>query len=360
VRAGSPFRVAGALVVIGATAVAGCSIWVVLDDPYKKDAAFRGDDGPASDAAESDGSTDDGSAADAGGAGDVGVGTRTLDATFVPSGIGVYADNVYVVDDGAQVHVASGGSTRFTSFWAGDAGGTFLIQRNGIAASGAGVFWTVSSGVRYCGIDGGACGLLPAPNARAIAASDSVVTWIDDTGVRSCAPPLDACSPTTASASKSAVRLAAGPNGVVAWTDGGTIVHIAAGDASAPVDLSPYEANVIATDTASGRLYWEGLLGVGALQFDGGGQSVSRLTSATKPTALFVDHGVVYWGLAAVVQHCRYDDDAGCAPSDLPSTGLRGPLTIHAMVADSRKVLAVVSSDMSLFLPIIAVWPTPP
>jgi hypothetical protein len=330
--------VARLVVAAGVAASAACSIWAALDDPYKADPA----------------SSDTG--------GDAGPANRAVDAGFVPGAIGAYGDTVYVVDDQAQVHVAYDATTTFTSFWAGDAGGVFLIQRNGVAANAAGVFWTVSTGVRYCGIDAGGCGVLPAANARAIAASDGVVTWIDDTGVRICTLPLDACNPATLAASRSAARLAAGPNGTVAWTDGGTTIHLASNLGSASVDFSPYEIDVIATDTTSGDLYWEGPSGIGFLQVPDGGDTVSQLFSNTKPTALFADRGVAYWSLATtgLVQHCRFDPDAGCSPHNLALPGLRGPLTTHGIVANSRKVLAIVSQGNSLFPPALVEWPLPP
>jgi hypothetical protein len=332
-----------------AAALAACSIWAAIDDPYKNDSASS--DGASYAAV--DGSRD-------GGAGDAV--SRTFDAGFPPNAIGVYGDTVYAVDKEAQVHVAYDASTPFTNFWNGDAGGVSLIQRNEVAANAAGVFWTVSSGVHYCGVDGGGCGFLSSTNASAIAASDSVVAWIDDTGVRVCAMPIDRCNPATLGASRGAARLAAGPNAAVAWTDGGTMIHLVNGSDSGAVDLFPYEVDLIATDATSGALYWEGPTGVGFLQFDGGGRTIADLYSNTKPTALFADRGVVYWSLAAtgVVQHCRLDPDAGCSPRDLASDGLRTPQMIHGILATSRQVLAIVSSGNSLFPPSLVEWPVPP
>jgi hypothetical protein len=334
---------------LGVTALTACTIWAAIDNPYKTDRAS------------SDGATEllvDGSAD----AGEEASANRAIDVGFVPNAIGSYGATIYAVDDMAQVHVAYDASTTFTNFWAGDAGGVFLIQRNGVAANAVGVFWTVSSGVHYCGVDAGNCGLLPSTNARAIAASDSVVAWIDDTGVRVCTIPIDACTPATLGASRSAARLAAGPNAAVAWIDGGTAIHFASGLASDTIDLFPYEVDVIATDATSGALYWEGPTAVGFLQFDGGNNAVSDLYSNTKPTALFADRGMVYWSLATtgVVQHCRLDLDAGCSPRDLAATGLRTPQTTHDILATSRKVLALVSSGTSLFSPTLVEWPTPP
>lgn len=127
------------------------------------------------------------------------------------------------------------------------------------------------------------------------------------------------------------------------------------------LNTAPYEVTVVATDTSTGLLYWEGQLGIGVLDFDGGSATTFGLQSSTKPTALFVNHGVAYWSLEgpSVVQHCRFDVDAGCLPSDL-SSGLRTPTTVHAIVVDSRKVLALFSSDMSLFVPVLVDWPVPP
>jgi hypothetical protein len=333
----------------GVAGLAACSIWAAIDDPYKNDDIS------------SDGASE--SAVDVpADAGSQVAPIRAFDAGFVPNAIGAYGDTAYAVDDQAQVHVAYDASAGFTSFWAGDAGGVILIQRNGVAANAAGVFWTVSTGVHYCGVDAGNCGFVPSTNAGPIAASDSAVAWIDDTGVRICTMPFDACNPLTVGASKSAVRVAVGPNGTVAWTSGATTIHFANGVANGLLDLFPFEVDVVAADATSGALYWEGPSGVGFLQFDGGGDTVSKLSSSTKPTALFADRGVVYWSLAAsnVVQHCRWGPDAGCLPRDLPLTGLRNPLTVHGIVANSRKVLAVVSSGMNLFQPALVEWPLPP
>ena len=335
---------------LAAVVLSACSVWAILADPYKTDASALGDGGDAgaipSDAA-------------------IPPPIRTIDAGFTPAALGSLGDTVYVVDNLAQVHVAYDAGLRFATFWSEDSGAAVLIQKNGIAANSGGVFWTLSTGVRFCGVDGGGCGIVAASNARSIAANDSVVAWIDDTGVRLCRAPLDVCSPTVLPSSKSAARVAVGPNGAVAWTDGGTMIEIArpSGDASpdtTAINLA-YEVAVLATDTSSGLLYWEGQTGIGVLDFDGGSATTFGLTSSTKPTALFVDHGVAYWSLAgpSVVQHCRFDVDAGCLPVDL-SSGLRTPTTVHAIVVDSRKVLALFSSDMSLFLPVLVDWPVPP
>ena len=338
----------------GATALAACTIWAAIDDPYKTDVASAGVMGSADADAESgvDGSADAEAESPT---------NRALDAGFVPTGIGVYGDTVYAVDDQAQVHVAYDASTSFTSFWTGDAGGKVAVEKNGVAASAAGVFWTVSGGVHYCGMDGSDCGFLASTNAREIAASDSVVSWIDDTGVRICTIPLATCTPVAAVASKTAESLAAGPNAAIAWIAGDTTIHFANGVDGGILHLDPYEVDVIATDATSGALYWEGEEQIGFLPFDGRGDSGSSvLTSSTKPTALFANRGVVYWSLAnSNLQHCRLGPGANCTPHNLAATGLPSPQTTHGIVVTSSRVLAVVSSDHSLYLPQLVEWSVP-
>lgn len=367
------------IVVTGAAAMAACTIWAAIDDPYKSEVESAGVavDG-STDAGNQDGADAwadadtegglDAAAADAHPDADAGPPTiRAFDAGFVPNAIGAYGDTVYAVDHSAQVHVAYDASTIFTDFWTGDAGGVFLIERNGVAANAEGVFWTLSTGVRYCGIDAGNCGLLPSPNAREIAASDSVVAWIDDTGVRTCTLPLETCTPLTVVASKAAALVAAGPNAAVAWTDGGAAIHLTNGVDAGSVNLDPYEVDLIATDRTTGTLYWEGPAALGFLQFDGGGgpQDAVPLYANIKPTALFVNRGVLYWSLATnnLVQHCRLVVDSGspqCTPSNLAVTGLPTPQTTHGIVVTSRRVLALVSCCNGVVDPTLVEWPVPP
>jgi hypothetical protein len=119
----------------------------------------------------------------------------------------------------------------------------------------------------------------------------------------------------------------------------------------------------VATDSTSGNLYWEGQNAVGFVHFDGTGDTRSaNLTSGTKPTELFAARGVVYWSLHptnGVVSYCRFDSNAACSPANLP-TGVAGVTTNHGIVANSRKVLAIVSSDINRFSPELFVWRLPP
>ncbi len=371
----SPLSLARTFLVTGAAALAACTIWAAIDDPYKSDVESNGAAIDGSTDADGEGGLD--ASTDAGSEGgldsahpdaDAGAPTnRAFDAGFVPNAIGAYGDTVYAVDHGAQVHVAYDASTTFTDFWTGDAGGIFLIARNGVAANAEGVFWTLSTGVRYCGIDAGNCGLLPSANAREIAASDSVVAWIDDTGVRTCTLPIETCTPATLAASKAAALVAAGPNAAVAWTDGGATIHLANGVGAGSVNLDPYEVDLMATDRTLGTLYWEGPLALGFLQFDGGGgpQDAVPLYANVKPTALFVNRGILYWSLATnnLVQHCRLVLDSGspqCAPSNLAATGLPTPQTTHGIVVTSRRVLALVSCCNGVVEPTLVEWPVPP
>lgn len=345
-------RSIGACVAAGATA---CSLWAALDDPYKHDAV-----GPIDDAGDSGA----GAAADAAGeaaARDAAAARRLIDAGYYA--LAAHGDTVYAVDDRAQVFVAYDAGTSFADFWTSDGGATFLLQTNGVAASAAGVFWTASDGVHHCAVDGGTCGVLPSTGSpRAIAASDAVVAWIDAAGVRTCGVDLATCAPATLGASKGAASVAVGPAGAVAWADGGSTVRVADPSTNAAIVL-PYSVSVLATDEASGDLYWEGQSALGLMQFDGGAARTFPLTSTSKPIELFAARGVAYWSLRSangVVSYCRFDADAGCTPTDLASPGLPTPTTNDGIVATSRNVLAVVSSDMTLFPPQLVVWRAPP
>jgi hypothetical protein len=333
----------------GVAALASCSIWAALDNPYKNDPVGPDDGG----AFAVDGPAEAGGREAAGG-------RRVLDAGFFPYAIAVHGDTVYAVDPQAAVHVAYDASTTFTGFWTGDGGDTFLLQTNGIAATASGVFWTESAGIRYCSADGGGCGLLPLGNApRGVAASDPVVAWIDNTGVRMCATGLAGCAPASVAGSRGAASVAVGPGGVVAWTDGGKTVELTDGLGSTAVAV-PYDVALVATDEVSGNLYWVAQAALGFMQFDGGGGGVVTLPSSTKPMELFARAGVAYWNLrgnSGYVLYCRFDSDAGCSPKELANGLTPGPTMSDGIVATSHDVLAIVSSNLTSAL---FVWRVPP
>ena len=350
------------LAVALATASA-CTIWVALDDPYKRaddgsapdsSVLVDTDGGDAADVISSDAAPSDGSDRDV---------VRIVDAGFTAFGLAAYGESFYAVDDQAQVHVASGAGT-FTDFWVGDAGGSFFLQTNELAASAAGVFWTLSTGIRYCALDGGTCGLLATSTSpRAIAARETTVAWVDDTGVRVCNAPLDSCKsvPPAFAASRGAQRVAVGPGSEVAWTDGGTRLHFAGDLGTSFVDL-PSQASLVATDEASGYLYWVGSFAVGALPFDGGVGETSALTSRTAPTALFASSGVAYFSLHASnsVSYCSFDDGGSCVPREDPSGVGVIDTTCWGIVANSKKLLALFSADVDPhFQPVLVGWRLP-
>jgi hypothetical protein len=339
--------VSRSLVAAAIATVTACSIWAALDNPYKSD-ALRPNDGDAS----IDGMAE-------GGVRDATPGRRLIEAGFIPYAIDVHGDTVYVVDDQARVHVAYEASTNFTDFWAGDGGDTFLLQTNGIAATAAGVFWTVNAGIRYCSVDGGGCDFLPSGNPpRAVAASDPVVAWIDKTGVRTCARGLTGCVPASVAGSLGAASVAVGPTGTIAWTDGGKTIRLADGLGSGAVDL-PYDVALVATDDESRNLYWAGQAALGFVQFDGGGSTIFTLTSQTKPIALFARRGSAYWSLRGdngIVVYCRFDSNNACSPKELANGLTPAPTTNDGIVATSHEVLAIVSSDLTSAL---FVWPGP-
>src|SRR5579859_6238895 len=143
-------------------AASACSIWAALDDPYKPAGSTA--DRSGADAGRTDGGDDaaavEASARDA---------SRVIDAGFVPFGIASYGGTVFAIDEQSHVHV-SYSDTAFTPLWEGDAGGPYFLQTNGIAASDAGVFWTVTGGIGYCAIDGSRCGAIASTTSpRAIA-----------------------------------------------------------------------------------------------------------------------------------------------------------------------------------------------
>jgi hypothetical protein len=327
--------VARAVIAVAIATATACSIWAAIDDPYKSGSGITGA-GDSSIKGPADAGNPNGMFA-----------PKVIDAGFNAFAIAAYGDNTYALEAHGQVFAAYDASTRFTSFWTGDAGGVPTIQRNGIAASASGVFWTLSNGVRYCAIDGGACGSLVSWDSGAIAASDSLVAWVDTSGVRVCSMPVGGCIPTTLSASRSAAHLAAGPNGSVAWTNGGMTIHLGNGQGNFVVD-EQYPVAALATDAIGQELYWQGPGALGFLEFDGGGSNGSSvLYSGVSATQLFAVGGVAYWSLAnfGVVQYCRFDSSQiGCVPSDL-QTNVRGALTFDGIVANSRNVLALLHND---------------
>jgi hypothetical protein len=330
---------------------AACSIWAALDDPYKNDPAMGPDlvDGAADVRPE---------AAPV----DAGTVNRVVDAGFSPYAITAYGDTVFAVDEHGNVYAAYDApydaGTRFTPFWTGDGGDAFFVA-NGIAASASGVFWTVNSGVHYCGIDGGACGfLLSQGSPKAIAASDSVVVWIEEaTGVRLCPGSLAGCAPRTLTLTRAAKDVAAGPNEAVAWTDGQQAIYLTDGVSPSSIGL-PTADTLLATDRTSGDLYWAGGSAIGIAEFDGGVGPYFPLTAGPKPTALSATGGIVYWSLRSSnrVSHCRIDDAGGCTAMEQFS-GIGAPnTTTHEIAVTSQRVMALITND-DTNTPLLVVWP---
>ncbi len=202
------------------TAASACTIWVALDDPYKSEQA---------------GSVDAGSEATAPG--------HVVDAGFAPYAITAYGDSVYVVDNHARVHVAADGGTSFAVFAGG--AGDVIEPTNRIAASRAGVFWTVDKGIRYCALDGGGCGLLPRGGVPTlIAAGDSVVAWKEagDAGIGRCDLPLSQCAPSSV-AVEPPTSLAVEPDGTVAYASGKQAIGFVGG--SGPKSVLPVKGYAV-------------------------------------------------------------------------------------------------------------------
>jgi hypothetical protein len=314
------------------TAASACTIWAALDDPYKSEQAAT---------------VDAGSEAAAPG--------HVIDAGFVPYAVAAYGDSVYVVDDQARVHVATEGGTSFTTFFAPqpDAGEVF-DPYNRIAASSAGVFWTVEKGIRYCALDGGACGLLPRGGIPTlIAAGDSVVAWKEagDAGIGRCdLLPLSQCMPTSVP-TEPATGIAVEADGTVAYASGRSAIGRIGGSGAKKDVVLPQRADFVATDPASGDLYWIGQYGVGALPADGGGatSTYAHLANGT-PSQLFALDGVAYWsvpGTPTSIDYCKpLVPNTACSASESLGTvsGMRNDQGIAATSRDVFTVLAFPSS----------------
>jgi hypothetical protein len=343
------------LVAAAVAASTACTLWAALDDPYKSDTASS-------------------SAVDAG---DAAPPIRAIDAGFDPYAIASLGDTVFVVDPNAAVHVAYDASTSFEPFWSGDAGDTFTTK-NRIAASDAGVFWTTDKGIRYCALDGGACGLLARNTVpTAIAASDSMVAWIDTApavapGIGRCSVPLGQCPPAPIHTGTNVpASLAVAPDGTVAWTFTQAMSIRFDGPSGKGELPLPLPADVLAADLASNNLYWEGPSALGVVPFDalvvegGTAGTYATLTSLAQPNQLFADKGDVYWSIStpsvtdpqatATISYCRYSD-AGCSPRGL---GLLNKRVAQGVVATSRQVMAVLISPVDFGMPELLVWSSP-
>jgi hypothetical protein len=343
-RASGVARLVVAGAVVGGTA---CSIWAALSDPYKNNAMNPdgGEGGAATDTGAREG------------------GPTRVNPGFLPYALAVYGDTVYAVDELQSVHVAFDASTSFSTFWTGDGGEIFYPHVNGIAASAAGVFWTVGAGLHHCAQDGGACGFLRMSTTGPIAASDTVVAWIDSAGVQICTPTGGTCSPTAVAGSKGATLVSVWSNGTVAWTDGGKVIHVG----SDTVEVGPVGFAGISTmgiDNSSGTLYWENQFNLGSVQADAGTNLVSYLAAqAYKPDQLFANRDIVYWSLRggpSFVYYCRVHSDAGCTIRAPLQSNVPGGTMNYGIVADSRRVLAIVSStDNTPPTSALVVWPVP-
>jgi hypothetical protein len=335
-----------------AAAIAGstaCSIWAAIDDPYKSDTVSTGDTGP-----------------------DSGGGGRAVDAGFAPYAIAARGDTVYVLDDHAAVHVAYDAGTSFETFWVSDAGDT-VTTKNGIAVSDAGVFWTVDKGIRYCALDGGACGLMTRASPAAVAASDSMVAWIDGAGIGRCSVPVAHCPPAPIPLPNVPSSLAVAEDGTVAWVLAQSkAIHVdgPGGRGLFPLD---YQVDVIAADlTTNKTFYWEGQSAIGFLTSDelladaGNSDTIAQLTSGAPPNQLFAANGVAYWAFTtsnpyvALFSSCRFDSGAGCVFHPLPAgSSLVSKRAVQGVVATSRQVMAVLTSPTDMNQPELLVWPNP-
>ncbi len=339
--------VARSVVAAATAASAACTIWAAIDDPYKGEAVAPDGGQPPDGAADSP--------LDAG----PGAVNHFLDAGFHPYAIASYGDTVYVVDDGARVHVAYDAGTTFETFWDGDGGGEF-ITTNKIAASAAGVFWTVTKGIRYCALDGGACGFLSRTDGPTlIAASDSVVAWADDGGITRCTVPLSPLGCLGLAPGSSPNSIAVGPDGTVAWvTKGATLLRFNGPGGHGALPL-PFPADVIAGDVDAGALYWVGLNAVGFVPFDGlvadtdSGSTTSTLALGAPPTQLFAAGGAVYWSLpdtttpntpnSTALSYCPHFVSAEGCVSQLLATA-RNVTDDQGIVVTSRLLMAVLTN----------------
>jgi hypothetical protein len=327
------------IVAASVAAASACSLWAALDDPYKSDPAALVDAGNEAAAA-----------------------SHVIDAGGAPYAVTAYGDNVYVVDDHAKVHVAVEAGTTFTTFWAG---GTSDVvgPTNRIAASSAGVFWSIVGGIRYCPLDGGACGLLPRGGTPTlIAAGDSVVAWKEagDAGIGRCDVPLSQCTPTSIP-TEAPTSIAVEPDGTIAFASGRAVIGFVSG--SGPRTFLPvkgYAIEYVATDTASGALYWIGPTGVGAVPFDAGTVPAPTPLDNGPPSQLFALDGVAYWSVptqpATAIDYCRFAD-GGCPHSSAVGTVAANNRTDQGIAATSRDVftiLAALSGNPQLY-----VWGAP-
>jgi hypothetical protein len=312
------------------TAASACTLWAAIDDPYKSDQAATVDAGSE--------------AAPPG---------HVIDAGFVPYAVAAYGESVYVVDDQARVHVAAEAGTSFTTFFAPapDAGEVF-DPYNRIAASSAGVFWTIEKGIRYCALDGGACGLLPRGGIPSlIAAGDSVVAWKEsgDAGIGRCNLPLSLCTPTS-EPTEPASAIAVEPDGLVAYASGRAAIGLVGGPGPRKGVLLPQRADYVATDPASGDLYWIGPYAVGVLAADGGTTSTYTPLANGTPSQLSALDGVAYWsvpGTPTSIDYCKpLVPNTPCSGSEPLGTasGLRNNQGIAATSRDVFTVLAFQGS----------------
>jgi hypothetical protein len=320
-------------------AASACTIWAAIDDPYKSEQA----------------TVDAGSEAEA---------THEVDAGGVPYAIAAYGDSVYVVDDLANVHVAVEAGTTFTTFFAdGDAGDVFN-QSNRVAASSAGVFWTVQKGIRYCALDGGGCGLLARKGLPGlIAAGGSVVAWREpgDAGIGWCDGPLSQCTPVS-TPTEQATSIAVEPDGTIAFASGRQAIGFLG--ANAPrrvVPVGGHQVDYVAADVDSGALYWIGPTAVGAVPFDASTASATPIDNGT-PSQLFALDGLVYWSVptlqatATEIDVCRFVD-GGCLAGSSAVGSVIGGRADQGIAATSFDVFTIVAKSSGN--PELLVWRAP-
>jgi hypothetical protein len=322
-------------------AASACTIWAAIDDPYKSEQAATVDAG--SEAAAS----------------------HQIDAGGVPYAIAAYGDSVYVVDDLANVHVAVEAGTTFTAFFAvGDAGDVFN-QSNRVAASSAGVFWTVNKGIRYCALDGGDCGVLARKGTPTlIAAAGSVVAWKEpgDGGIGRCDGPLSQCTPVS-TPTEPASSIAVEPDGTVAYASNRAAIGFFGGPGPRRVlPVNGRQVDYVAADPGSGALYWIGPTAVGAVPFDSGTANLPTPIDNGTPSQLFAFDGLVYWSVPSLqataieIDVCRFVD-GGCIAGSSPVGTVIGGRADQGIAASPRDVFTIVARSSGN--PELLVWPTP-
>jgi hypothetical protein len=327
------------IVAASITAASACTIWAAIDDPYKSEQAATVD------------------------AGSEAAANHQVDAGGLPYAIAAYGDTIYVVDDRATVHIAVAAGTSFTTFFDNADGSDVLDPANRIAASSAGVFWTIKQGIRYCALDGGGCGRLPRGGTPTlIAAGDQVVAWREtgDAGIGRCDVPLSGCTPGTVSTEAPNSIAIEADNTIAFASERGAIGRVG-GLGPKKVIPVPYRADFVATDPGSGDLFWIGPDAVGLVPAgsDTAG-ATTPLNLGGTPSQLFALDGVAYFSVpntpSSGVDYCKFVGDAGCSPTTLASVPTFRP--DKGIAVTSRDVLTIFVGNIG-GTPQLFSWPVP-